>query len=110
MISTLQCVNATQFIDAVERDYLSFKIGKTGQSKEDRLAQYIADPNEEDYVDIECVFSGSKQEASDMESFLIDYYKDHFKCDNIKAGKASSNDEMADADIYHVYVVWKQRR
>ena len=32
MITTLQCVNATRFIDAVERDYLSFKIGKTGQS------------------------------------------------------------------------------
>ena len=107
MITMLQYVNATQFIDAIAMDCLSFKIGKTGQSKEDRLAQYKTAPKEKDYTGFEYVFSGSKQEASDMESFLIDYYKDHSKCDNRKDGEASNNDEMADADIYHVYVVWR---
>jgi len=108
MITTLQCVNATQFIDAVERDCLSFKIGKTGQSKEQRLAQYKADPNEEDYQSIEYVFSGSKQESSDMESILINYYKDHIKCDNQKGGETSNSDDMAEGVyIYHAYVVWR---
>jgi len=108
MLTTLQYVNATRFIDAVELNCLSFKIGKTGQSKDDRLAQYRADPNEEDYTRIEYVFSGSKQEASDMESFLIDYYKGHLKCDNRKGGDASNNDDMVEGiDIYHAYVVWR---
>lgn len=110
MITTLQCVNATQFIDAVERDCLSFKIGKTGQSKEQRLAQYKADPNEEDYQGIEFVFSGNKQDVDDMESFLIDYYKDNPKCDNKRDGEVSNNDKMADdEDVYHVYVVWNEK-
>lgn len=108
MITTLQRVVATRKIGTVELDCHSFKIGKTGQSKEARLAQYKADPNEADYKYIEYIFPGNKQDVSDMESFLINYYKDHLKCDNRKDGEASNNDDMAeDVYIYHVYVVWE---
>lgn len=104
----MQKIETTMRVDAIVIRCISFKIGKTGQSKEARLAQYKADPNEADYKYIEYIFPGNKQDVSDMESFLINYYKDHLKCDNRKDGEASKNDDMAeDVYIYHVYVVWE---
>lgn len=107
----MQKIETTMRVDAIVIRCISFKIGKTGQSEDDRLSQYNADPDEKDYEYIEYVFSGCKQDVDDMESFLIEYYKDNPKCDNKKGGKVSNNDKMAgDAEVYHVYVVWKEKK
>ena len=53
------------------------------------------------------MFLGRELEVDDMESFLIDKYISHPKCDNKKDGSASSNDTMAEgAEKYKVYIVW----
>lgn len=106
MITLAQRIRARQEVVAVEMVCQSYKIGKTGQSVDDR---YINSDYPDNYNHIKPIFSGSKQDASEMESYLIDCCKDHYKCDNRKDGEASYNDEMADAEVYHVYVVWKQR-
>ena len=102
MISTLQRILATREVDAIAMECRSFKIGKTGQRVDNR---YMNSDYPDTYRHIKTVYSGSEQDASDMESFLIDHYKDHSKCDNRKDGEASNNDDMTDAVIYHVYVV-----
>ena len=52
-------------------------------------------------------FVGSKSDVDDMESYLIDKYINHPKCDNKKDGEASNHDTMAEnAGSYQVYVVW----
>lgn len=92
-------------IDAIIAECASFKIGKTGETLLDRLNQ----PDYNDvYTHIVSVFTGAKEDVDDMETYLINTYLNHPKCDNKKDGGASKNDTMAeDADGYHVYVVWK---
>ncbi len=51
--------------------------------------------------------TSSKDEASEMEAYLIDEFEHYEKCQNKKNGDQSLNDEMADSDTYFVYVVWK---
>ena len=81
-----------------------FKIGKTGDSLYNRLNNYNGE-----YDHIAPVFVGSKADVDDMESYLIEKYINHPKCDNKKGGAASNNDPMADgAEEYHVYVVWTE--
>lgn len=92
-------------IDAIISECASFKIGKTGERLLDRLNQ----PDYNDvYTHIVSVFTGTKKDVDDMESYLINKYVSHPKCDNKKDGDASKNDKMAeDAEGYHVYVVCK---
>lgn len=92
-------------IDAIISECASFKIGKTGERLLDRLNQ----PDYNDvYTHIVSVFTGTKEDVDDMESYLIDKFINHPKCDNKKDGDASNNDTMAeDADGYHDYVVWR---
>lgn len=92
-------------IDAIIAECASFKIGKTGETLLDRLNQ----PDYNDvYTHIVSVFTGTKEDVDDMESYLINKFISHPKCDNKKDGNVSNNDTMAeDADGYHVYVVWK---
>ena len=92
-------------IDAIIAECTSFKIGKTGETLLDRLSQ----PDYNDaYTHIVSVFSGTKEDVDDMESYLINKYINHSKCDNKKDGNASNNDTMAEnAEEYHVYVVWR---
>ena len=107
----MQKIETTMRVDAIVIRCTSFKIGKTGQKDDDRLSQYRADPDEKDYEYLEFVYSGNKKDVDDMESFLIDYYKDNPKCDNKRDGEVSNNDKMADdADVYHVYVVWNEKK
>lgn len=82
-----------------------FKIGKTGLKLEDRKSQ----PDYKDtYDNIDDVYqTSSKDEASEMEAYLIDEFEHCEKCQNKKDGDQSLNDEMADSDTYFVYVVWK---
>ena len=96
-------INAIKKVDAIISSCSSFKIGKTGDSLYNRLSNY---DGEFDHVDP--IFVGSKSDVDDMESYLIDQYINHPKCDNKKDGEASNNDPMAeDAEKYQVYVVWK---
>lgn len=92
-------------IDAIISECASFKIGKTGETLLDRLNQ----PDYNDvYTHIVSVFTEAKKDVDDMESYLINKYINHSKCDNKKDGNASNNDTMAeDAEEYHVYVVWR---
>jgi hypothetical protein len=96
---------AIEKIDAIISECTSFKIGKTGEALLDRLNQ----PDYNDvYTHIVSVFTGTKKDVDDMESYLINKYVSHPKCDNKKDGDASKNDTMAeDAEGYHVYVVCK---
>lgn len=92
-------------IDTIIAQCTSFKIGKTGETLLDRLSQ----PDYNDvYTHIISVFTGTKENVDDMESYLINKFINHPQCDNKKDGDASNNDTMAeDAKEYHVYVVYK---
>ena len=95
-------VNAQKIVDEIIPNCSSFKIGKTGDTLEDRLNNYYGE-----YNHIDSVFLGGELEVDDMELFLIDKYISHPKCDNKKDGSASGNDTMAeDAEMYKVYIVW----
>lgn len=95
-------VNAQKIVDEIIPNCSSFKIGKTGDTLEDRLNNYNGE-----YNHIDPVFLGGELEVDAMEFFLIDKYISHPKCDNKKDGSASSNDTMAeDAEMYKVYIVW----
>lgn len=95
-------INAIKKVDAIIPNCSSFKIGKTGDKLYDRLNNYNGE-----YDNIAPVYVGSKSDVDDMESYLIDKYINHLKCDNKKDGEASNNDTMAeDAEKYQVYVVW----
>lgn len=99
----LNHVNAQKKVDEIILNCSSFKIGKTGDTLCERLNNYNGE-----YNHIAPVFKGVEHEVDEMESYLIDKYKDHSKCNNIKDGSASYNDTMANnADEYQVYVVWK---
>ena len=93
-------------IDAIISECTSFKIGKTGETLLDRLNQ----PDYNDvYTHISSVYDGNQEDVDDMESYLINKYISHPKCDNKKDGDASNNDTMSeDAEEYHVYVVWNK--
>ena len=96
-------VNAIKKVDAIIHNCSSFKIGKTGDELLGRLANYHGK-----YDHINPIHAGTKFDVDDMESYLIDQYICHPKCDNKKDGEASNNDLMAeDAEKYQVYVVWK---
>lgn len=84
----------------------SFKIGKTGETIEDRGSQ----PDyQDDYLYIGSLYaSGSDKLISMLEKKFINLFINHSKNDNTKDGEQSMNDAMADdADSYHVYVVWR---
>lgn len=92
-------------VDAIVAECASFKIGKTGESLFDRLNQ--PDYNGV-YSHISGVFTAIREDVDDMESYLINMYINHSRCDNKKDGNASNNDTMTEnAKEYHVYVVWK---
>ena len=58
-------------IDAIISECASFKIGKTGERLLDRLNQ----PDYNDvYTHIVSVFTGTKEDVDDMESYLIDKF------------------------------------
>lgn len=83
----------------------NFKIGKTGETLEERKTQ----PDYKDaYKYIKEVYSSTTPHlADDVEAELIRKFIFHPKCDNIKDGFASHSDPMCpDAEKYFVYVVW----
>lgn len=85
-----------------------FKIGKTGQSLEDRFS---AKEYQDNYDHIEELDSSDdEKEISDIEGKCIDRAMKLFpnKCDNKKGGEDSLEDQMKDdASTYRVYIVYK---
>ena len=93
-------------VEEIIAECSSFKIGKTGESLLDRLCQpdYAGI-----YSKITPIFFGQKEEVNDMESYLINKYINHSKCNNQKDGDASNNDTMAiGSEKYQVYIVWNK--
>lgn len=81
-----------------------FKIGKTGETIQDRGNQ----PSYQDYDCIQSLFeSNSAALISTLEKNFINKFKDHPKNDNDKGGRQSLFDKMTDSDAYHLYIVWK---
>lgn len=101
-----ECVSgAIRLVNAIIPDCTSFKIGKTGQDVEDRRKE----PDYQDlYPNIKWLISTPWVDAAGrMEAALIDAFIDNSRCDNIKDGEASVNDNMAEAERYFVYIVWR---
>lgn len=95
-------------IRQAENDWIHFKIGKAGESAEERFLQ-------EDYRNTydgicEVYASTSKTLVDKMEAALIDHFINDPKCDNHKDGDQSINDHMKESRRYIVYVVYKNRR
>lgn len=82
-----------------------FKIGKTGESPEERLSQpdYCGV-----YQHIEKLYrSSDKSQVDEMEASLIDRFSIFPHCDNVRGGIESMSDRMReDALEYCVYIVW----
>ena len=83
----------------------NFKIGKTGQPLLDR---FNCNDYKDTYNRIESVYSSKHKSFIDnMEVLLIEKYKSHPKCDNVKE-LGSINDHMTSKNhLYHVYIVYK---
>lgn len=95
-------VKATKDVKTIISNCSAFKIGKTGDELLDRLSNY-----HNEYSHIQSVYTEVKSLVDDMESYLIDQFINHPKCNNKKNGDASNNDSMTEnAERYHVYVVW----
>ena len=93
------------YITDSAKNWSSFKIGKSGKSAEERFSE--PDYNGEYDGIVEVYASQSADNVSQMEASLIEYFKNHEKCDNIKDGDSSVNDTMASSSEYIVYVVYK---
>lgn len=79
----------------------SFKIGKTGKTKEERFSEPDYDGV---YDDIEVVYTSQDADfVSKMEADLIEEFQGNPKCDNIRT---TDKDEMSESKEYSVYVVW----
>ena len=93
------------FIASCAKDWSSFKIGKSGMTAEERFSE--SDYNGV-YDDIKVVYkSSSIDNVSKMEATLINLFKNNEKCENIKDGQGSVNDNMTTSSEYIVYVVYK---
>ena len=108
-----QCIEGNPFdvakskLEELITNCSKYKIGKTGQTLDERFSQYQS--NGEDFERIEELYrSKSFDVVSNLESDLIDYYINDAKCKNIKDGEHSINDHMdIEAEVYFVYVVLK---
>lgn len=95
-------------IESVKDELSHFKIGKTGNTVDERSAQsdYC---NKYDGI-VELYVTSSKTLVSRMEASLIEYFKSDPECDNDKGGSQSLNDEVADSARFVVYMVFKLKR
>ena len=105
LMLTSDVMKIANFIFDCAKNWSSFKIGKSGMTAEERFSE--PDYNGE-YDGIEVVYeSTSADTVSQMESSLINFFKNHEKCDNIKDGDSSASDTMTSSSEYIVYVVYK---
>ena len=107
-IKKIQCETDREVIDVIDTIAARcshFKVGKTGESIQDRGNQ----PDYQDYDYIQSLFSNSsKSLVSELESLFINKFKKYRNNDNDKDGAQSINDQMKDSGEYHLYVVWKE--
>lgn len=97
--------NAIENIKSLAAKVKNFKIGKTGETLDERHGE--PDYNGV-YDEIDEVYSSKDPElVSRMEADLIEEFKDHPNCDNTRT---TDKDEMAESDEYSVYVVWNKKK
>lgn len=86
-------------VNDVER----FKIGKTGQTIDDR---YSKSTYKDEYKGIVSIYtSENPDEISRLEADLNKEFKKHPKCDN---DRTTEKDDMTDSEgEYTLYIVWK---
>ena len=100
---------AEQKVRNIIENCANFKIGKTGETLEERHSQpdYAGE-----YEHITEIYkSQTKSAVDDMESFLISRFILNSKCDNLKSGRDSNSDTMKDnASEYRVYLVWNDKK
>ena len=93
-------------INAIMSKVEAFKIGKTGDTCDERLANY----NGEYESIISLHESNDEDEASRLEADLINKYILNNKCMNEKEGDGSLNDPMTDKNgRYIVYMVYSEK-
>lgn len=92
------------YISEIAKDCKHFKVGKTGESIQDRGNQ----PDYQDYDNIQSLFvSNSSAIISALEKKYINSFKDYLNNDNDKDGRQSLFDKMTNSNEYHLYIVWK---
>lgn len=80
-------------------EFENFKIGKTGQTLDERYRQEY----ESDYEGKQELFSSSsKEEVDNMEEYLIERFIHEEKCDNEQVGGG----DMTNSSRYLVYLVF----
>ena len=108
-INALLKAFAEQKVRSIIENCANFKIGKTGESLEERHSQpdYAGE-----YEHITEIYkSQNKGSVDDMETYLISRFLLNSKCDNLKSGRVSNNDTMRDnASEYRVYLVWNDKK
>lgn len=99
---------AIAFIGSSKSHWEKYKIGKAGETKEERYQNGYS----EEYDDIEVLYTSKDPNlVSKMEKELIDEFTLEFKCQNEKDGAKSFNDKMTDRnDEYITYVVYKNEK
>lgn len=105
LMLTSDVMKIANFIFDYAKNWSSFKIGKSGMTAEERFSE--PDYNGEYDGIVEVYASSSADNISRMEASLIECFKNHEKCDNIKDGDSSASDTMASSSEYIVYVVYK---
>ena len=79
----------------------NFKIGKTGQSIEERYNQEYSDKY--DYYEV-VSYSPNTETIGKFEEYLIDRFQNFTNCDNVQVGGG----EMTVSDEYIVYIVYNK--
>ena len=80
-------------------NFINFKIGKTGQTIQERYEQFYKDNYSHHMV---VGTSSDKKTIDDFEEYLIERFYEYLNCDNQQVGGG----EMTDSDEYLVYVVY----
>ena len=92
-----ECINS---IGAKAKVCKGFKIGKTGQTKDERFNQEYS----KSYVSIdEVCYSDTESTIDRYETEIIKFFKDYPNNDN----KQDGGGEMTNSNRYIVYVVWR---
>ena len=93
------CEKLANELEPKFKNYSNFKIGKTGQTIEDRYNQEYWD----DYSFYEVIGNSTEAEDVDLcEKYLIERFLEFPNCDNDHIGGG----EMTESERYIVYVVY----
>jgi hypothetical protein len=93
-------IDITDKIEVISALCSNFKIGKTGQEKEERASQQI----DYEYFDV-LETSQNQERIESLESFMINRFGNNPKCDNEIGGSAG---KMKKSDVYILYIVFNK--